>query len=114
MSHFHLAVEIAFAISEDDTDERFEAFLDDIHASFEKIGRPVSLSARFTSREADFAAVITAPDFEAAVNTFLVDVRTALHAAGCGTPRWPGFAPIRRTVRELQDAVDLAPVGDSA
>ncbi len=45
-----------------------------------------------------------ADSFEDAVTTFLADVRTSLHAAGCHTPGWPTFRPSRRIVRELQGA----------
>lgn len=104
MTSFHLAVETRFTSIPESTDDQFEAFLDEALASFEEIGVAVDLSARFTERVADFAATIDADDYESAVNTFLVALRTALHAAGCSTPGWPRFEPKSRTVRELQDA----------
>lgn len=101
---YHLAVEICFTSAEDSTDEHFEAFLDEMLASLEQIGRDVNLSARFAERVADVAGVVAAPDFESAVSAFLADLRTALHAAGCSTAGWPRFEPVSRTVRQLQDA----------
>lgn len=100
----HLAVEVPFASDEEGTDQQFEAFLDEVLAQFDKIGREVSLAARFSERVADFATTLRADDFESAVGIFLADLRTALHAAGCNTAGWPRFEPINRTVRELQDA----------
>lgn len=104
MPEFHLAVETLFTSPDELSDDTFEAFLDEVLASFERIDFAISLSARLRDRVADFATVVDAPDFEDAVVQFLGALRTALHAAGCGTPRWPELHLTNRVVRELADA----------
>lgn len=104
MRDFHLSVEVEFISVPASTDEQFEAFLDELLANFEKIGREVHLAAKFTAREADIASTVEAEDFESAVNTLLVDLRTTLHMAGAITANWPRFEAKGRVVRELQDA----------
>ncbi|GAA0739241.1 hypothetical protein Drose_04050 [Dactylosporangium roseum] len=102
MAEVNLAVEILF--EGNGTDEQFEAFIEEIAVQLDAIGREHNLAARIADRTAEIDASFEADTFEAAVAAFLGDVRTALHAVGCGTPDWPTFRPTRRIVRELQDA----------
>lgn len=104
MAPVHLAVEMGFASEPHGTDEQFEGFLDEVIAQLDNIGREANLAARLVERVADFAATIEAATFEDAVNEFLGDLRTALHAAGCNTSTWPVFRPHSHVVRELLDA----------
>jgi hypothetical protein len=100
----HLAVEMSFkTASGRDGDDDFEAFLDQVLTQLDAINREVNLAARIAERVADFATSIEAGNFEDAVSVFLVDLRTALHAAGCVTAGWR-WEPTHRVVRELQDA----------
>jgi hypothetical protein len=102
MPEVNLSIEIHFI--GDGDDEQFEAFLDKVLDGFDGIGREVNFAARITDRIADIDVSLEADSFEDAAIEFLGDVRTALHAAGAGTPRWPIFRPARRVVRELQEA----------
>lgn len=104
MTAYHLGVSMDFHSSVPSTDDQFEAFLDEVYARFEEIDREINLTARIRDRVASFAATVAAPDFETAISQFMVDVRTALHAANCATRDWPDFTATKRTVRELQDA----------
>lgn len=104
MSDF-LAITIEFASVPHGTDEQFEEFLDNVHAELEKIGRDVSLSARLAQRVATFAIESdTDGDTDSTEARLLVDLRTALHAADCGTANWPTFVPRSQRVEELQPA----------
>lgn len=103
MAEFHLAVEMTFVSTPHGTDEQFEAFLDEVIARLDEIGRDVSLAARLTDRVADFAISVEANAFALAASGFLVDLRTALHATGCVTADWPKFMPTEHVVRELLD-----------
>jgi hypothetical protein len=100
VAEINLAVEIYF--EGDGTDDHFEAFLEAVLAQLDNIGREVNLAARIADRTADIDVCVIADDFEEAAYQFLVDVRTALHAAGCATHGWPTFKPSRRVVRELE------------
>lgn len=102
MPEINLTIEILFI--GDGDDDQFEAFLDKVLNAFDDIGREVNFAARITDRTADIDASLEADTFEDAAIEFLGDVRTALHAAGAVTHRWPTFRPVRRIVRELQDA----------
>ncbi len=104
MNEVHLAWEATFVSSKPATDAQFEEFLDEVVNELENIGRDINLGARLPERYAEFATSIEAEDFESAVSAFLIDLRTALHAAGCSTANWPQFTASARAVRELQDA----------
>jgi hypothetical protein len=104
MNEVHLAIEMMFISDQPATDDQFEAFLDEVVNQLENLGCDVSLAARLSDRVADFAATITARDFSSAATTFLSDVRTALHAAGCNTADRPRFQAGEHVIRELQDA----------
>lgn len=103
-SAYVLAIEIGFISVKDATDEHFEAFLDEVLAQLENIDRNVSLAARLAERVASFAVTIDAATAEEEQAAFLVDLRTALHAAGCETSRWPQFVVREQSVHELQPA----------
>jgi hypothetical protein len=102
VTEYHLAVEMTFSSAPPATDEQFEEFLDEVVAQMESIGREVNLAARTRDRVADFATSVESTDFSLAASALLVDLRTALHAAGCHTPEWPQFKATEHTVRELQ------------
>jgi len=104
MNEFHLAVEMTFVSTPHGTDEQFEEFLDEVLVQLENIGREANLAARLQDRVADFAASVNATDFSMAAAAFLMDLRTALHAAGCHTPDWPAFEATDHKVRELLEA----------
>lgn len=104
MNDVHLAIEMFFVTTEPSTDEQFEGFLDEVIVQMDAIGREVNLAARLGERFAEFATSIPASDFPSAATTFLGDLRTALHAAGCSTAEWPQFEPSKHVVRELLDA----------
>jgi hypothetical protein len=110
MTVFHLAVGMTFTSSRPATDEEFEGFLDEVVDQLERIGRHAILAARITDRIADFAIGAEADDFAIATSGFLVDIRTALHAAGCSTAGWPKFTATEHIVRELEDADDAISV----
>lgn len=82
MAEINLAVEILF--EGDGNDEQFEAFIEEVTAQLDDIGREHNMVARITDRIADIDVSFEADSFEDAVGAFLGDVRTALHAAGCG------------------------------
>lgn len=104
MSDIRIGIEMAFESTRESSDEEFEAFLDEVQTQLDAIGREVQLAARIRDREADFAISVEEPSFEIAAAGFLVDLRTALHAAGCVTANWPQFIAKERHVRELEDA----------
>lgn len=104
MNEIHMAVQMTFTTDRPATDEQFEAFLDEVVAQLENIGREVNLAARLGDRFADFATSVQGVDFQSAAAELLVDLRTALHAAGCATPDWPNFFPGEHVIRELADA----------
>ncbi|WBB78971.1 hypothetical protein O7606_22695 [Micromonospora sp. WMMD882] len=92
-----------FSADPEGADEQFEAFLDEVLNQLAAIGREgVDLAARLTERYAEFETTVEATDFNTAGASFLMDLRTALHAAGCATADWPRFAPHGQHVRELR------------
>lgn len=98
-----LSVEMIFkSAPTQNTDDQFEAFLDEVLAQFDRIGREVNLAARIGDRSAEFAVTVDAENFDNAFNGFMPDLRTALHAAGCVTAGWPRFEPQTTVVRDLQ------------
>jgi hypothetical protein len=100
-----LAAEMTFFSDPGGTDGQFEAFLDEVMDQLTAIGREdVDLAARLTDRYAEFETTVEATDFNIAGAGFMMDLRTALHAAGCNTADWPRFAPSHQHIRELQAA----------
>lgn len=101
MTDIRIAIEMGFESNRPSTDDEFEAFLDEVQTQLDAIGREVQIAARLRDRVVDFATSVEAPAFEIAAAGLLVDLRTALHAAGCVTADWPQFIAKERTVREL-------------
>jgi hypothetical protein len=64
------------------------------------------MTAAITRRRATIDMRIEADTLNDAARLFLANVRTALHAAGCGTPAWPPYKPLSQTpdVREIDHA----------
>lgn len=81
-------LELAFVSHPDNsTDDDFERFLESILDELAKIGRDdIAVTASLTARTASFT--VFEGDAEPSVDDFLAAVRTALHAANCGTPGW--------------------------
>jgi hypothetical protein len=104
VSDMRLAVQMTFASRPHGTDEQFEEFLDAVLEHLELIGREMQLSASLTKRTADFATSVVDSDLNMATAGLLMDLRTALHAAGCNTANWPAFEATEQTVQILQDA----------
>lgn len=102
MNEYMISVEAGFAGPPGATDEQFGHFVNATAEEFAKLGGDLSVAASLTERTADFTALIEGPTEEDALARFLVDLRTALHAAGCATPDWPPFAVRNQEVRELQ------------
>lgn len=103
MSDYVIAIVAEFVGPPGASDEAFERFIDTAQAEFEKISDgDLSIAASLTGRTADFSAVIPGESKDDALATFLVDLRTALHAAGCATPVWPSFAVLEQRLKELE------------
>ncbi len=111
---FYLTADMEFGCTDParDTDGNFEAFLDAVAealADLEDVDKGISgadLTATITRRRAGIDMSIEADSFADAVRLFMANMRTVLHAAGCGTPNWPVYKPITPTpvVRELDHA----------
>lgn len=104
MNDIRLSVEMTFSSTPHGTDEQFEEFLDAVLEHLDLVGREVQLSASLAKRTADFATSVADGDLNMTTASLLVDLRTALHAAGCGTQGWPTFEAESQVVRALQDA----------
>jgi hypothetical protein len=105
MTDYVISVSMAFVGPPDADDDDFGHFIDAAATEFEKISDgDLTVGATLTARTADFSAVIPGSSQDDALARYLVDLRTALHAAGCSTPGWPVFAVRDQTVRELQPA----------
>ena len=111
---FYLTAEMEFACADAsrDTDVNFEAFLDavaDALADLEDVDEGITgtdLTATITRRRTAISMGIDADTHNDAIRLFLANTRTALHAAGCGTPNWPTYRPLEPTppVREMDAA----------
>jgi len=104
VADIRIAMGMTFVSVPHGTDEQFADFLEAVQDHLVAIGRDVQLVASLADRTAEFATSVDAPSFETAAAELLVDVRTALHAAGANTPRWPEFRATDRHLRELEDA----------
>ncbi|GAA2604538.1 hypothetical protein [Paractinoplanes durhamensis] len=104
MNDIRLAVEMTFGSTPHGTDDQFEEFLDAVQEHLESIGREVQLSAALAERTTEFATSANGTDVNMAMAYLLMDLRTALHAAGCNTASWPTFEPTSQVVRTLQGA----------
>ena len=103
MRQHRIAIQMTFESTPHGTDEQFEEFLDAVQEHLDELGCEVQIAASLADRTAEFASSIEAFNFESAVNTLLVDIRTALHAAECHTDNWPQYVATDRNLRELQD-----------
>jgi hypothetical protein len=111
---FYLTADMEFACTDParDTDGNFEAFLDAVLealADLEDVDDGITaadLGATITRRRAVIDMGIDADSLNDAIRLFLANTRTALHAAGCGTPNWPTYKPLVQTpaVREMDRA----------
>lgn len=104
MNDYLISVEMWFVGPPNNTDDDFERFLDNVIAAVEKLDRDVTTAARLAERMADFGTVASADTFNEALASYLVDLRTALHAAGAATPDWPQFVVRDQKTHELQSA----------
>lgn len=83
----------------EDSDEYFDEFTDrvlDALADLETADSGLSapdVTATLATREVTIAMRVEADTLADARRIFSADVRTALHAAGCGAPGWPTFRP---------------------
>jgi hypothetical protein len=104
MNDYLISVEMWFVGPAASTDDDFENFLDTVLAEVEALDREVTLAARIRERMADFGTVTSADTFDEALAKYLIDLRTALHAAGAATPDWPQFVVRDQKTHELQSA----------
>lgn len=103
MIDYVISVNMSFVGPSGSTDEDFGRFINATAAEFEKISNgDLVAGATLTTRTADFTALVPGTSLSDVENRFLVDLRTALHAAGCATPHWPTFVVRDQEVRELQ------------
>jgi hypothetical protein len=111
---FYLTADMEFRCTDParDTDGNFEAFLEAVMealADLEDIDSGITgadVTGTITRRRAAIDMGTEADTWNDAVRLFLANSRTALHAAGCGTPNWPIYKPITPTpkVREVDHA----------
>jgi hypothetical protein len=111
---FYLTADMEFGCTDPsrDTDGNFEAFLDavrDALADLEDVDKGISgsdMTATVTRRRASVDMGIEADSLNDAIRLYLANTRTALHAAGCGTPNWPEYKPLTPTpdVRQVDHA----------
>jgi hypothetical protein len=102
---FYLTADMEFACTDmaRDTDGNFEAFLDAVMEALvelEDVDKGITgadLTATITRRRASVDMAIDADTFDDAIRLYLANTRTALHAAGGGTPNWPIYKPLSTT-----------------
>lgn len=112
MTTHYLTADFQFESDPKATDQQFEEFLgrvmdelcelEDVDSGITEPDLTASLRDRMISVNMGIEAD-TRPD---AARLYLANVRTALHAAGCGTPDWPTFEP----VTQRPDVRPLAPI----
>jgi predicted RNase H-like HicB family nuclease/enamine deaminase RidA (YjgF/YER057c/UK114 family) len=97
-----LATDLTFVCAEPgrDTDENFHAFTNAVGESMHDLAQiedsgviEPQLGVSIAERAASIRMGVTADTVGDAVRLFLANVRTVLHAAGCGTSDWPMFEP---------------------
>lgn len=103
MTEHLISVEMWFVGPAESTEEQFESFVDEVLGQIEALDREVTVTARLADFMAEFGTVAVGEDRDEEINSYLVDLRTALHAAGAATPGWPFVVRDQKT-RELQDA----------
>jgi len=104
MNDYLISVEMWFVGPAESTEDDFEAFLNQVLAQLENIEREVTLAARLREKMADFGTVAEGETFDEALASYLIDLRTALHAAGANTQGWPQFVVKDQKAHELQSA----------
>lgn len=98
---FYLKADLTFVCTDlsRDTDDGFDAFTDAVADSLCDLAEvddgiiDPDMTVRVADRWASVLMGIVADTESDAGRLFLANVRTALHAAGCGTPDWPVFEP---------------------
>lgn len=94
---------------EDDSDESFDEFTDrimDALCDLEDVDHGIvdpDMSASITNREVRVLMGVDADTRSDAIRIYAANIRTALHAAGCGTAGWPEL-PKTTELRELESA----------
>lgn len=112
MSVHYLTANFAFDSEPEATDDQFEEFLDrvmDELLNLEEVDPGIidpDMTASLAERTIAVNMGVEADTTGDAARLYLANVRTALHAAGCGTPDWPTFEPVtkRPEVRQLATA----------
>lgn len=107
MTTHYLAADLNFICTDPgrDTDENFDAFTDAVADELLALAEvdpgiiDPDLTTVITERWVSVLIGITADTFDDAVRLFSANVRSALHATGCGTPDWPMFKPTTPTPR---------------
>lgn len=101
MTTHYLAADLSFICTDpdQDTDDGFDAFTDAVADELCNLAEVDSgiidpdLTVRITERWASVLMGVEAHSQVDAMRLFSANIRTALHAAGCGTPDWPVFKP---------------------
>lgn len=99
---FHVALDLAFTAAVHDPGV-FDEFLDRVMDELAAINVEADLVASLAKYEATFLLPATDMSADALVEA-LTNLRTALHAAGCGTSGWP----TNHTVLRAEPRKDLA------
>jgi hypothetical protein len=105
MTTYYLQADLTFKCTDptQDTDDNFDAFTDavgdelDILVGIDKGLIDPDLTVGIVDRWVSFLIGIKADSHSDAVRLFSANLRTALHAAGCGTQGWPTFKPTTET-----------------
>ncbi|WP_395109767.1 hypothetical protein [Actinomadura sp. SCN-SB] len=98
---YYLKADLTFVCDDParDTDEEFDAFTDAVTDALYDLGEvddeiiDPDITVRIADRWSSILMGITADTEADAIRLFLANVRTVLHAAGCGTPGWPIYKP---------------------
>lgn len=115
MTIHYLAADLNFVCTDPDrdTDEGFDAFTDAVADEMCELADvdpeiiDPDLTVVITERWTSVLMGITADTFDDAVRLFSANVRTALHATGCGTPDWPIFKPTQASAVREADFADM-------
>lgn len=103
MSTGLLRVEVEFLSPLPTDPEAFDAFLDAVGDEFHKIrGAELDYGGSLARHIVTFHILMTDPTVDE-LAAALGDLRTAIHAAGGGTPGWPTQHAVRRT--STQDCI---------
>lgn len=102
---YYLQTRLTFTCdnSEMNTDDAFDAFVDAVQEQLDIIEGldegfiDPDLTVGIRDRWIEFLIGIKASSLDDAIRIFLPNLRSALHAAGCGTAGWPTFKPTTET-----------------